>query len=51
MKIEAAKKGLETGRKSITEVMYTVGYSDNKAFRNTFRKITGIMPFGIPEEI
>jgi len=44
VKIEAAKKNLETGRKSVNEVMYDVGYSDTKAFRTTFRKITGLSP-------
>jgi transcriptional regulator GlxA family with amidase domain len=44
VKIEAAKKNLETGRKNINEVMYEVGYSDTKAFRTTFRKITGLSP-------
>ncbi|MEO6330711.1 MAG: helix-turn-helix domain-containing protein [Ginsengibacter sp.] len=44
VKIEAAKKNLETGRKNINEVMYEVGYSDNKAFRTTFKKITGLSP-------
>lgn len=44
VKIEAAKKGFETTRKNISEVMYDVGYSDIKAFRNTFRKITGLSP-------
>lgn len=44
VKVEAAKKCFETSRKSITEVMYDVGYSDNKAFRGMFRKITGMTP-------
>jgi len=44
VKIEAAKKDLETGRKNINEVMYDVGYADVKAFRSTFRKITGLSP-------
>jgi transcriptional regulator GlxA family with amidase domain len=44
VKIEAAKKTLEIGRKNISEVMYDVGYSDTKAFRTTFRKITGLSP-------
>lgn len=44
VKIEAAKKNLETGRKNINEVMYEVGYTDPKAFRTTFRKITGLSP-------
>ncbi|HTB99997.1 MAG TPA: helix-turn-helix domain-containing protein [Ferruginibacter sp.] len=44
VKIESAKKTLETNRKTITEVMYAVGYSDVKAFREVFRKITGMSP-------
>lgn len=44
VKIEAAKKAFETSRKNINEVMYEVGYSDIKAFREVFRKITGMSP-------
>ncbi|HKO82186.1 MAG TPA: helix-turn-helix domain-containing protein [Chitinophagaceae bacterium] len=44
VKIEAAKKQLETGRKNVTEVMYEVGYLDTKAFRTIFKKITGMSP-------
>jgi len=44
VKVEAAKKNLETGRKNINEVMYEVGYSDTKAFRTIFKKITGLSP-------
>lgn len=44
VKIEAAKKNLETGRKNINEVMYEVGYNDTKAFRTTFKRITGLSP-------
>jgi transcriptional regulator GlxA family with amidase domain len=44
VKIESAKKALETSRKTINEVMYDVGYSDVKAFREVFRKVTGMSP-------
>ena len=44
VKIESAKKSFETSRKTIKEVMYEVGYSDVKAFREVFRKITGMSP-------
>lgn len=44
VKIESAKKALETTRKTINEIMYDVGYSDVKAFREVFRKITGMSP-------
>jgi transcriptional regulator GlxA family with amidase domain len=44
VKIEAAKKNLESTRKSISEIMFEVGYTDSKAFRDVFRKITGMTP-------
>jgi transcriptional regulator GlxA family with amidase domain len=44
VKIEAAKKTFETSRKTVNEVMYEVGYSDVKAFREVFRRITGMSP-------
>jgi transcriptional regulator GlxA family with amidase domain len=44
VKMEAAKKHLETSRKNINEVMYDVGYSDTKAFRTIFKKVTGLSP-------
>ncbi len=44
VKIEAAKRYLENSRKNVNEVMYDVGYSDNKAFRNIFKRITGLSP-------
>ena len=44
VKIESAKKAFESNRKTVNEVMYEVGYSDVKAFRQVFRKITGLSP-------
>jgi transcriptional regulator GlxA family with amidase domain len=44
VKIEAAKKQLEIGRKSITEVMLDVGYADTQTFRDVFKKITDMTP-------
>lgn len=44
VKVESAKKQLETGHKTISEVMYDVGYTDVKSFRDVFKKITGISP-------
>ncbi len=44
VKVEAAKKELETGRKTVNEVMYDVGYTDTKAFREVFKKITSMSP-------
>lgn len=44
VKVEAVKKKLESSRMTISELMYEVGYSDTKAFRTVFRKITGLSP-------
>lgn len=44
VKIEAAKRSFETSRKNINEVMFDVGYTDTKAFRTVFKKITGLTP-------
>jgi len=44
VKVEAAKKELERGRKSIFEIMNDVGYADDKAFREVFKKVTGLSP-------
>jgi transcriptional regulator GlxA family with amidase domain len=44
VKIEAAKKQFELTRKNVNEVMYDVGYSDIKAFRSVFKRITGLSP-------
>jgi transcriptional regulator GlxA family with amidase domain len=44
VKIEAAKRLFESSRKNIHEVMYEVGYADIKAFRDLFKKHTGLTP-------
>ncbi len=44
VRVEAAKKSLETTPKNISEVMYEVGYSDEKSFRTLFKKLTGLSP-------
>jgi transcriptional regulator GlxA family with amidase domain len=44
VRIEAAKNLFETTRKNVNEVMYEVGYADVKAFREVFRKNTGMSP-------
>jgi transcriptional regulator GlxA family with amidase domain len=44
LKIESAKKAFENSRKTVNEVMYEVGYVDVKAFREVFKKITGMSP-------
>ncbi|MGN6298781.1 MAG: GlxA family transcriptional regulator [Ginsengibacter sp.] len=44
IRIEAAKKLLEENKLSVQEVMYESGYSDAKAFRATFKKVSGVSP-------
>ena len=44
VKVEAAKRSFESTRRNITEVMFDVGYTDTKAFRELFKKITGLTP-------
>jgi transcriptional regulator GlxA family with amidase domain len=44
VRIEASKKALEAGRKSVEEIMTDVGYFDSQTFRDLFKKITGLTP-------
>jgi transcriptional regulator GlxA family with amidase domain len=44
VKMEVAMRSLELKRKNVNEVMYSVGYTDVKAFRTIFKKITGFSP-------
>lgn len=44
VKIEAAKRSFERSLKNINEVMFDIGYTDTKAFRDLFKKITGLTP-------
>ena len=44
VKIEAAKKQLESTSYNIQETMFYVGYNDEKAFRKVFKKYTGLSP-------
>ncbi|HEY0680440.1 MAG TPA: helix-turn-helix domain-containing protein [Chitinophagaceae bacterium] len=44
VRIEAAKMNLEKERENVTDAMYKSGYTDTKAFRTTFKKITGLSP-------
>lgn len=44
VKVEAAKKQLETGRKTINEIIYEIGYNDIDAFRKVFKKFTDLSP-------
>ncbi|OJV18051.1 MAG: AraC family transcriptional regulator [Dyadobacter sp. 50-39] len=44
VRVEVAKKAFETTRKPVQEVMFESGYTDVKAFREIFRKLTGLSP-------
>ncbi|WP_346839718.1 helix-turn-helix domain-containing protein [Microbulbifer sp. SAOS-129_SWC] len=44
VKIEVAKKALESGKKNIQALTYEVGYNDSKTFRSVFKRLTGVTP-------
>jgi transcriptional regulator GlxA family with amidase domain len=44
VKVEKIKKQLELGRKTINEIIFEIGYNDINAFRNVFKKYTGMSP-------
>lgn len=44
IRVEAAKRNFESTDRQVNEVMYDVGYSDVKAFRQIFKKVVGMTP-------
>jgi len=44
VKVEFAKKQLETTNKTVNEIIYETGYNDIDAFRRVFKKITDLTP-------
>ena len=44
VRIEAAKRALESTSKHVHEVMYDCGYNDDKTFRTIFKRYAGITP-------
>lgn len=44
VKVEFAKKRLESSNKTINEIIYEVGYNDIDAFRKVFKKYTDLSP-------
>jgi len=44
VRVEAVKKELELGQKTINELVYEVGYNDIDAFRAVFKRCTGLSP-------
>ena len=44
VKVEFAKKQLESGRKTVAEIIYEAGYNDIDSFRKVFKKFTELSP-------
>lgn len=44
VRIEAAKRQLESSTMNIHEVMYAIGYNDDKTFRTIFKRYAGLTP-------
>lgn len=44
IRVEAAKKFLESDHQTFNEITYKVGYEDSSFFRKTFKKHTGLLP-------
>jgi transcriptional regulator GlxA family with amidase domain len=44
VKVETVKKQLEIGRKTVNEIIFEVAYNDINAFREVFKKYTGMSP-------
>jgi transcriptional regulator GlxA family with amidase domain len=44
IRIDAAKKRLETTRDTIAEITWHIGYEDSSSFRRLFKKSTGLSP-------
>ena len=44
LRIEAAKRMLESSTTPVTEISFEVGYEDPSFFRRLFRRLTGVTP-------
>ena len=44
IRVERAKRALETGSAPIEEISWTVGYEDAASFRRLFKRVTGLTP-------
>ena len=44
VRVEQAKKQLESSRKTVNEIIYEIGYKDVNAFRKVFKRYTNLSP-------
>ncbi len=44
VRMESAKKAIETDILNLTQIVYQAGYKDMKTFRSTFKRFTGLAP-------
>lgn len=44
VKMELVKKALEETDNHVSDIMLACGYNDEKAFREAFRKVVGLLP-------
>ena len=44
VRVETAKRFLETDNQTFNEITYKVGYEDSSFFRKIFKKHTGLLP-------
>ena len=44
VRVEAAKRMLETGDRPVEEISWAVGYEDPASFRRLFKRLTGVTP-------
>ncbi len=44
IRVERAKRLLETSRMSVEEISWAVGYEDPASFRRLFKRLTGLAP-------
>lgn len=51
IRIEVAKKQLETGTSTISNAMHLSGYQDIKSFRILFKKLTGLSPSAYSKKV
>jgi transcriptional regulator GlxA family with amidase domain len=51
LRIEEAKRKLETTKESMDDITYQVGYEDSSSFRRLSKKTHGALPGGVSRDI